>query len=806
MATAVGREDAPILIVSVSEPSEGMKAWFLNLLHGECKIQTTDCRFVYMLDEPPKGSGNRPTKTQMKSSWDRFQDEIKASRPKIVVALGADPVYYLTGVRERIDESRGYLITKKFFRSIEWKVEEQIGLYKTNNKKKGIKVGDPRFGKVTKNFPGLLGDFDGVVIPSYDINFVRLTAFSVKPALKEDLIRARRALEGEADPIEMTRWYSDWNTVVEGQTLKEYKWQGDVVAVDIETHGKNNDVIDLVSFSDGIVSASVPWTEDTKNYMSRLFSRKDLYFAVHNSPFDIPRLMDSGVKISQHCLDHQIYDTMFAAVTLQPDLKKSLGASVTMYLDCTPWKWRTLSEADQVYYSAKDAFMTALLAKKEILVMNNMGMMNLFMGINGHPGPGIMATIPVLAELGRTGIRTDRDYAEWWTNKLERRNLRLHALWAKKYPGISPSSTKQVQGLLYHDWGLPIQKSAEGKISTDELSLVKLRAYIQSDYALAHDENRWKIEPNCNPRFFDHLLALRDTAKTMGTYVQPVALNEEKRIYPYYLPVSKDDESQRGKMSSKGNTSTGRLATFGPNIGNQPKKVRKIYVPDSNDYCFIQADWKAAELHVFARLAGDQRLLEDLFSQDMHQRNAERFGTTRDTAKNIIYASQYLAGASKVNEMILEQEHVYVPVAECKRIMNGLSEYYYKVAAYKRHLADLCETQKYIRNPFGRVRVFHDGRAPAAVDFVAQSTVADCLWCVLKPAQELAEKLGGRLTTTVYDSILLQIPKVNADYAARELKKLMEQKFDIVSPGFYIPAEIEVGNPGASWAELKKVA
>jgi len=800
MANAVGRKDAPLLIVLTCELTEGMQAWFLKLLHTECKIQSTDCRFVYMLDDPPKGASNRPLKTQLQESWSRFQGDIKVSTPEVVLALGADPLYYLTGIRERLDESRGYIITSKFFRNIEWKVEEQVGVYKTNNKSKGIKVGDPRFGKVTRNYPGLLGDFSGIVIPSYDPEFVRLTKFATKPALKEDIIRARRSLERTVEPIELTIWHTEWSDF-----LRDYEFDG-VVSIDIETHGIDNDVIDLVSFSDGVVTASVPWSEETRCRLNYMFSNPNSLFAVHNSPFDIPRLRDSGVVIDQECLDHQIFDTMFAAVTLQPDLRKSLGASVTMYLDATPWKWRTISEADPVFYSAKDALMTCLLAEKEIEVMKNMGLWNLFMGSGQHPGPGVMATIPILSDLARRGIKTDRDHAEWWTGKLERKNLRLHVLWSKKFPGISPRSIKQIQELLYHEWGLPIQKNNENKISTDELALVKLRAYIQSDYALAHDQARWRNDPNCNPRTFDLLLALRDTAKTMGTYVQPVALNEIKRIFPYYLPVSKDDESSRGKkMDSKGNTSTGRLATFGPNIGNQPKKVRRIYVPDTENDCFIQGDWKAAELHVFARLAGDQRLLEDLFSQDMHSRNAERFNTTRDTAKNIIYASQYLAGASKVNEMILEQEHLYVPVSECKRIMNGLAEYYFKVAAYKRHLADLCETQKYIRNPFGRVRVFNDGRAPAAVDFMAQSTVADCLWCVLKAAADMAERFGGRLITTVYDSILIQVPKEYQDESARELKTIMEQKFDIVTPGFFIPVELELGEPGKSWAELKKV-
>ena len=207
---------------------------------------------------------------------------------------------------------------------------------------------------------------------------------------------------------------------------------------------------------------------------------------------------------------------------------------------------------------------------------------------------------------------------------------------------------------------------------------------------------------------------------------------------------------------------------------------------------------------MLAGMAGDEKLLSDLLSGDMHGRNASRFGISREVVKNVTYASMYLASPGKQSEMILEQEHMYVSPGDCLATSDAIWGYYTKTNAYRQLLIELCEKQKYIVNPFGRTRFFHDGRAPAAVDFIPQSVVADILWCVLKQVAEMARRYGGRLVTTVHDSILIVVPTAVRDAAAREMKRIMERPFDCVRKGFYIPVELELGEPGAAWGKLVK--
>jgi DNA polymerase I-like protein with 3'-5' exonuclease and polymerase domains len=583
--------------------------------------------------------------------------------------------------------------------------------------------------------------------------------------------------------------------------LRDVEW-GDVISVDIETHGVDNEVIDCVSFSDGKTTATLRWTHEVLDYMNYLFALPGRIYAIHNSPFDVPRLMASGVNISQDVLDHRLFDTMFGAVILQPDLHKGLGRISTVFVDTYPWKWKNIKHGDAEFYSAKDSYVTAYLALSEMAVMKKLGCWNLFMGQGNHPGPGVMATVPLLAEMNRVGIKTDPVFANAMFHKLSMDLLEKEREWAEKFPGVDPHSNKSVADFLYGTWKLPVQRTQEDGVTVDELALVRLRIFVDTHVPLdAYGKPTnypWEKDERCTPGVFNLLLELRNASKMLSTYVVPI-IDGGSSVHPSYLPRAKDSDDDK----SKGNTATGRLATTNPNIQNQPKSVRYMYVPDSPDMVFIQADFKSAELYSMAYCAQDDRLIADL-QGDMHTANAKRFNTTRSTAKNVTYAGQYLAGPAKVSEMILAQEHQYVPVAECKHILDGQAAYYFKTAAYKRHLTTLCETQKYIINPFGRIRFFHSGQAPAAVDFIPQSVVADVLWCVLKPVADIAKKYGGRCTTTVHDSILIQVHKDHKEAAAREMLAAMTKTFDCVAPGFFIPVELEAAEAGESWGHVKK--
>ena len=809
MNSAVGRPDAPVLFVMTHPPSEGMQGWLWRVVQQEAGIKKTDVRVIYLLDGPPENTGGRPSKSQLREAEARVSQEFRESTPKVVVPFGPDACRMTFGdVEEGIFDMRGYVVTSEFFGTLEVESYEQVGVYKQANAKLGRAKGDPKYQWVKSPLPGgYIGkSFEGVVIPVFTLDFVRKKQFAVKAAFTEDMRRVNRAAQGKLNLIDKSfSFYNDFTNVRDfwgvvndnANDLHDAKW-GDVIAIDIETHGVDNEVIDCVSFSDGTRTATLKWTQEVLDFMNYIFALPGRYYAIHNSPFDVPRLMASGVHISQDVLDHRLFDTMFAAVILQPDLHKGLGRISTVFMDTNPWKWKNIKHGDAEFYSAKDAYVTVNLALSEMAVMKQLGCWNLFMGEGGHPGPGVMATVPLLTEMHRVGIKTEKAFAKKMFDKLSAELLVHEQQWAELFPGVDPHSNKSVADFLYGKWKMPVQRSQEDGVTVDELALVRLRYFAENRGKNIPKGEPWETDERCTPETFTLLLALRNASKMLSTYVVSV-LDGTGRVNPNYLPRAKDSDDDK----SKGNTATGRLATTNPNIQNQPKSVRYMYVPDNPDMVFIQADFKSAELYSMAACAKDDRLMADL-AGDMHTANAERFNTTRKTAKNVTYAGQYLAGPAKVSEMILAQEHQYVSVAECKHILDGQAEYYFKTAAYKRYLTQLCEAQNYVVNPFGRIRFFHGGQAPAAVDFIPQSVVADVLWCVLKPVSDMAKRYGGRCTTTVHDSILIQVPAQHKEAAAREMLQIMTQKFDCVAPGFYIPVELEAAEAGESWGDVKK--
>ncbi len=809
---AHGRADSPYLFVMVYKPSEPMEAWFWRQLH-KCGVLKSQCRVVYLLNEPPAGKSNKPLVAQIRSARDRFNAEMARSSPQVVIPMGTEPFFTLTGINESILDARGYLIRKHMFRLMPKEVWKQVGVYVNASKATGAKKGDPKMKWVKEASPGALGsDFAGTVIPTYTLDYIRLNQFAVAPAFLEDIKRAKRAYDSDLREVGAAFTYiSTLDELPEPETL------GRVIAVDIETHGVDNEVIDLVSFSDGDTTGVLDWTEGARAYMERIFGLRKRIFAVHNSPFDIPRLVANGVHISTRTIERRIFDTMFGAVNIQPDLHKSLGRVAPVYLDLEPWKtssrrkdshWRAMVHSDPRGYSGKDSFYTYWIAVQEIAVMKDLGAWKYFMGRDGHPGPGVMATLPVLTEMSREGIPINVEEARRLCPDMEKDLLDLMQQWSALFPNVRFSSNPKLIKLLYKKWGLPIQRGDDDQVAVDELAFVRLAAFVRDNRLDLTIPGAWRDDPRCTVELFDLMLKIRKTSKILGTYVRPALLLDIPRVHPSYLPASKDDERGGKKMDSKGTTVTGRLASYKPNIQNQPKVIRVLYGTDKPSWCYLQHDYRSAELYVLAGCSGDEVLMADLNDPrpgGMHQLNADLLGVIRDTAKNVTYASQYLASPSKQSSMILEQAHIYVSPAECLQISEGIWGRYSKATAYKDYLVELCQDQKYITNAFGRTRFFHAGRAPAAVDFIPQSTVADILWCVLKPVRDIAKKYGGRIVTTVHDSIVTQVPFKNREAAAREIRDVMERRFDNVAPGFFIPVDVEWGEKGEPWGMVKKV-
>ena len=818
---STGQANAPVLVLMQDVLSEGMSAWFYQRML-ECGIKQTDIQIITVLDEAPENTGGRPSAAQLRESVSRVERDLHASSPQIVVTLGKDALHLATGLREKIDNARGYLLRPTLRGTFVRQTWEQTGEYKTGNKKTGRVKGDPKYGWIKRSCNGLLpSSFTGYVIPSYDLAYMRKMQFKVGPAFKADMLRVRRALDGKLKILqEGFQFYNTFHTLrtYDGKMFTPFDggaedYDTEVLAVDIETTGVDHDTIIRISLSDGTRTHTLPWDEPTRQYVERQIHLCKRWLVMHNgSAFDIPRLKAAGVEITEEMEAKNVYDTMYGAVVAQPDLRKGLGAAASVYLDVYPWKWKTIAQEDDELYSALDAFITARLFLDGLRPFTKqMRMWPLVTGEAYPWGPGVMATLPCLSDMTRQGLRVNKPVAQKWVVELEERLRGLHAQWAEMFPLIDPDSNKQMADLFYKQWKLPVVRSTEEGVTTNELAVVKSQAYIQSEYGRTRDTNPWREDRNCVPETFDLLLKIRNASKHLHTYCEPALLMDDIYVHPSYLPAALEGQKDAESDRSKGNTSSGRLATSNPNIQNQDKESRKLYIPDTDDMCFIEFDFTRAEMFAMAAMARDEVMLEDLVV-DPYQRVADEVlrltgkVILRKIAKNVTLAGQYLAGKYKVSDMIMKDEHVYVDPGTCALILDALKMRWKKRAGYMNYLVNTCKVKGYLINPFGRVRVFAMRKATEAVNFIPQSIVADCLWCVMRDVWLAARRLGGRMTTTVHDSILIQVPKNNVDLAVQTVRPLMERTFDNVAPGFSLSVGIKTGAPGVSWNEIREYA
>lgn len=255
-------------------------------------------------------------------------------------------------------------------------------------------------------------------------------------------------------------------------------------------------------------------------------------------------------------------------------------------------------------------------------------------------------------------------------------------------------------------------------------------------------------------------------------------------------------------------TGTGRLSSSDMNLQNVPKKlagwsIKKLFIPDTDDFVFVNADYKGAEVRVFTAYARDEKLIAALNNGlDMHsffaslvfKRPYEDYQARdnpdliadpdyrllldkeRSNIKRVVFGILYGAGEGKIAETIgISRE-------EAREIINKLFEMFPDIKGYIEEVNHLVLRDGFVETMFGRRRRFplttvsrHKSRAQRqACNFKIQSTSSDIVlgqviemddvinsdktwpeWGIHQPLHTL----GVRLLLTVHDSIVLQWPK-----------------------------------------------
>lgn len=285
-------------------------------------------------------------------------------------------------------------------------------------------------------------------------------------------------------------------------------------------------------------------------------------------------------------------------------------------------------------------------------------------------------------------------------------------------------------------------------------------------------------------------------------------------------------------------SSSGKRRGIDLNIQNQPPKFRSIYIPDYDDWCFLNLDivqgenwlttWIAKDWDRWERLqdpAYDEHsaLAQAIFNRPISKalaKNDDEVEALRQIGKKINHGRNYLMGVKKQHETLVSEGYDHFTIADVREFIQIWEKMNARTAQWQKETVEVAKRQGYLRNAFGRYRWFSSrSTATEACAFLPASTLAEMVLRMMichYPAQfyeDIQYNQTGTyfpmtkdwiMSVQVHDSLIPQGPYETWKEQAYRTKMIMEQPFPQLD-GFRFKTEVKAGGPGQSWADCKTV-
>ncbi len=304
----------------------------------------------------------------------------------------------------------------------------------------------------------------------------------------------------------------------------------------------------------------------------------------------------------------------------------------------------------------------------------------------------------------------------------------------------------------------------------------------------------------------DLILEHRELAKLKNTYIDtlPELLGPDGRLHTTF--------DQLGAV-------TGRLSSKNPNLQNIPIKsklgneIRKAFVAEKG-HKLLAGDYSQIELRVVACLAHDEKMIQALKAgQDIHlitaaevfeARPEEVSAQMRNMAKvlnfGVIYGMSVrgFAQAAKVTN------------ERAKEFIDKYFEEFSGVARFLERTKKEASEKGFVQTLFGRKRFIPEInssvwnlRASAermAINMPVQGTAADLIkMAMVEIAGSQSLIADCKMLLQVHDELIFEVPEEKVSEAAKEIKKIMENIYQLEVP---LLVEMESGD---NWGELEKL-
>ncbi len=390
----------------------------------------------------------------------------------------------------------------------------------------------------------------------------------------------------------------------------------------------------------------------------------------------------------------------------------------------------------------------------------------------------------ILSEMELKGSKIDRTGLEDFLDKLTGLcNQYANEIYDAAGCTFNLNSPKQLGEVLFEKLALPSSKKTKLGYSTDAETLEKLRPYSV---------------------VVDRLLEYRMVSKLKSTYAEGLlkALDGNSRVHTKFNQTV---------------TATGRLSSTDPNLQNIPirqplgREIRRFFIPENENYIFIDADYSQIELRLLAAISGDEKMTNAFLSgEDIHTHTAAQiFGIAdsevtpeqRKRAKAVNFGIVYGIGAYSLSQ------DIGVPVYQAKEYIQNYLDNYPKVQKYLKDIVEKARQDGFVTTMFGRRRYIPELSSPkkqlqafgerVALNSPIQGTAADIIKiAMINVAKSLSENnLDAKIILQVHDEIIIESNKSCADKAAEILKYEMENAVKLS-----VPMSVETGT-GKTWFE-----
>ena len=508
-----------------------------------------------------------------------------------------------------------------------------------------------------------------------------------------------------------------------------------------------------------------------------------------NLKFDMEMLKWYDVEVKG-----PLFDTMLAHYLIEPDMRHNMDYLSQSYLNYEPVPIEKLigkkgknqlsmaivANEEIKEYAAEDADITFQLKEKLEPLLKEAKVTSLFNDVE-------IPLIPVLASMETEGVKLDKkalnDYSAQLLTEVQQLEKEIYELAGVEF---NISSPKQMGDVIYGHLKIieNPKKTATKQFSTAEDVLVKL--------------------VNKHP-IIQKLLDYRSLTKLKSTYVDalPELINPRTgRIHTSY---------------NQAVAATGRLSSNNPNLQNIPvrtergREIRKAFVPRSEDYVLVSADYSQIELRVIASISEETNMIED-FRQghDIHAATASRVYNValadvtkemRRNAKMVNFGIIYGISAFGLSERL------GIPRREAADIIGQYFEKYPGIKAYMEETIASARRNGFVETMMKRrryLRDIHSGNATVrsfaernAINAPIQGTAADMIKiAMINIFREMEQQnMRSKMILQVHDELVFDVHRDEVEL----LKPIVLRGMQNAIP-LDVPVLVEM-NTGENWLE-----